>query len=209
MRATEALRRLREAGHAPSPLVMRDEAGAWWRVDVETGRWFHYRPEETRWVGADARPTSLLLGAVPVALDDAAPSKDLPPVVDGDARDSIEGLVRDAGEAFRAGRLDSRATEELIAEFVLLDRSGRVWTTGFESGAWYAFFGGGWERQDVRPDLAALMDPRECQEAGASGLTETAAAVLLSFLEHGIGTVPEPVVEDWNPPPVGPDLTES
>jgi ribosomal protein L32 len=207
----------------------RDEQGIYWFLTAPSGQW--YRLGSTDWEPANEVP-EMLEGpeGLPTELDlpakeqetTATPPSASPPK----ALNAAVAVIRAAYAQGQANNLETRA---LLAQRILIDRQGRVWTVGAQSGQWYVFEQGDWTRAVAPPEpgtLARLQAPPEycpscgqpvqgtgiCPHCGAAvppmleGVADEAYAPILDFLTRHSDSLPEAVTAPWVPPPAYPNV---
>jgi hypothetical protein len=211
------------AGSAAEPgAVFRDRQGAHWRAKTGGG-WLTWQGS---WVSSEP-PTTLLEGPADL-LDTSAARPAEPPLDDGGSGApgpaQLISLVDAMRARYESGSLTSDDVAFALGRVSLVDDEGAAWSLGFRSRTWYRFAGGRWSEAGVPPDPERLLSAGEllggncpscgaaadgrrfCGDCGAtlppSRLNAAFGAAMAAFLEHGYGTLPEPVTEPWSPPPV-------
>lgn len=213
-------------GSRSSRLVLRDQLGAYWAYHAQLRRWL--RSEGEGWLDAGQAPERLEGPAdLPV---DRPPAKDDEPVSPPgrseerlSAAQLLERINRRILESYQRGELTSLGAEEVMAEHLLVDQRGRLWTNGVHSGKWYAFSDGAWNLASpppADPELLELIQPGEnclhcgqplegqpvCPSCGELVLprldfTSPGALENLShYFREVAGNLPEAVATDWEPP---------
>jgi predicted nucleic acid-binding Zn ribbon protein len=213
-------------GNRASRLVLRDQLGAYWAYHAQQRRWL--RSEGEGWLEAGQAPERLEGPAdLPVDLPPARDDEPVSPPSRSEERLSAAQLLERINhrilESYLSGELTSLDAEEVMAEHLLVDQQGRLWTSGAHSGRWYAFSDGAWKLAGPPPsdpELVELVQPGEnclhcgqrledqavcpsCGEFAAPrlGLQGGQALENLSvYFRAAAGSLPEGISDPWEPP---------
>jgi len=109
-----------------------------------------------------------------------------------DLADAIPSLVRRIAELYHDGSLTSDAAESLLNRLYTVDTGGTVWTVGVRSSAWFSFRGGRWERTEMAPDAALLVDVAQLTDDRMTAVREALAAFISAD-----DLLPEQVTDSW------------
>ncbi|MBW2242871.1 MAG: zinc ribbon domain-containing protein [Deltaproteobacteria bacterium] len=146
----------------------------------------------------------------------------------GGAAMALTELLARIRRAFEEGLISSDEACEIAATQYLIDETGGIWTVGLQSGGWFRFEETSWHPATAPPAPESLLrlrpEAEHCAQCGADlesrhlcrscghwmppeleGTSEVADRALLGFLMVGLGTLPEPLVEPWDPPGGLPD----
>jgi hypothetical protein len=213
-------------GSRASRLVLRDQLGAYWAYHTQQRRWL--RSEGEGWLEAGQAPERLEGPAdLPVDLPPARDDEPVSPPSQSEERLSAAQLLERINhrilESYLSGELTSLDAEEVMAEHLLVDQRGRLWTSGAHSGKWYAFSGGAWNLASPPPsdpELVELIQPGEkclycgqplagqpvCPSCGELVLPRLDFALpealenLSRYFREVAGSLPEAIAKAWEPP---------
>ncbi len=166
----------------------RDASGTWWTVAGgrweawSDGAWHADQPPERVEGPADELPAA--------AESRAHPSNSV--TAEQAVADAIPSLVRRIADSYHDGRLTSDAAETLLNRLYAIETGGSVWTVGVHSFAWFSFRGGRWERTEMAPDAALLVDVAQLTDDGMTAVREALAAFISAD-----DLLPEQVTDPW------------
>jgi len=214
-------------GHTLGMLVFRDLQGGYWALAGGQTGWF--TNSEAGWKGA-ARPKGHLEGLALLDLEDNEHIEGVVQMQDEQViqpRPSAEGMLeinRIIYHAYKEGRILLQDAGEMLVERVLFDRKGRPWLPGVRTGIFYYLEDLAWvpagqqptEGELVRFDSGSIACPKcskesqgdfkYCPYCGAEMPRnlefESPEAVVRAFLFilKGIGSAPEALSAEWDPP---------
>ncbi len=147
----------------------------------------------------------------------------------GDPPTVLSALMTSLHKAYQEGVLSSEDVEDLAAEQFVVDVEGKAWTVGLQSLQWYRFEDGDWRQASGALDAQALLPlmrwPEQCencdeplndqvicdscghmQSPSVELEREQAQVEFQTFLQIGMGSIPEAIAEDWEFPQSYPDL---
>jgi hypothetical protein len=147
------------------------------------------------------------------------------------ATDFIVAMVQETRQAYDRGEISSSSAETSLEGFYLLDRNGRFWIPGYQTGSWYYFESGRWNRALTPPPADSLLnleptsaqtctncgaalggEDKFCRQCGTAvtftknEFPDNISQAVVDFIQTGIDVLPEPVTEDWSPPNGFPEL---
>ena len=211
-----------DLAQAALAFCFRDSTGAYWFLDPYAGQWFHLTHGD--WQPINEVP-DVLEGPdnLPATFDIVGGPEDPPPPPVMTPVDALATAVEAIGRAYGRGQINNQDAEALLVRHMLVDRRGRVWTVGVQSGRWYVFEPDRWTAASAPPEprtLARLRPPADpcpscsqpVNEAGPyphcramvppelEGVDEEAYALIQGFLTRFAGMLPERVTQAWVPP---------
>jgi len=193
-------------------IKLRDAQGVYWLVGPASGQWYRFAGHTWQPGGA---PTGCLVGPTLVrdVLDfqrdddgspDAEPEVATTPSAGEAPADRLEAFIQHVEtvvEQFDSGKTSSRAADRVLANALLPDKQGRLWTIAARSKQWHVLEETAW-----RPTPSIPVDWLPSVDE-LPGLAETVVRnQTVSFLVHDVPSTPEPIVKPLSPPPGMPEL---
>jgi hypothetical protein len=184
----------------------RDDYGYYWTVEPQSLAWYVYN--QGRWTLANP-PQGTLEGLAhqaltPIPLRKSTMNENDQAPTSGDTIGDFAAGIRTIREAYQLGQITSVAAEGLASLTYMVDKSARLWTVGLQSGAWYYFDGGRWNRSGQPLDASQLSDQSYNSEKQLVGneqqAFEQAKAKIVDLAKSGV-VIPEQVSAPFNPPP--------
>jgi hypothetical protein len=205
----------------------RDANNKYWIVEIAHQQW--YRFEDEAWQAAEPlngwlEGSQFITDYVELPDTDESELEDLfPEDTEFEATFVLENILNSAFEAYKSGGLSSLDAEAYLSRYYLTDKRGHSWTMGVQSGSWYYFDELDWVKGVGKPDEDDLIrfqpSVKECEKCGEplkgeyicskcghitglslEGDSNEADVNVVWFLIYGIGSLPEQVTDEWDPP---------
>lgn len=182
----------------------RDLMKVYWTVGPQSETWYRFGRGE--WRAAKAPLTALEAPAILRSWDLNAALREPEEAVQtlaghNDDTNTADWLTKRnlaIGAAYQAAQLTSDMAIERLSRLCLLDKTGRFWTVGAQSGAWFVFEGRQWVKASAAPAPESLMNT--LAEGRRNAPSEKIIGRIEDFLECGADVLPEPLTDEWNPP---------
>jgi len=216
-----------ELASALDKFLFRDSQKKYWFMDIANKQWFRFEGET--WQAAEPA-NGWLEGSQSVIEYAEIPETKVEELEDLFPEDTkfeatfvLDKIINSAFEAYKRGDLSTMDVETFIHRYYLADKGGRFWTMGVHSRSWYYFNDYEWVKEDGKPDEDNLIrfEPttKDCEKCGEplkgeficskcghiAGLSlvngsNEADVNVVWFLIYGIGSLPEQVTGEWEPP---------
>jgi hypothetical protein len=191
-------------------LKVRDAQGVYWSVDPYLPRWYVH--SGSGWVAAsepdwpvEALTQAMMYLSEPTDVAPAVEAQLAPTEPDrssGATTRTMERIVAGTYNDYRNGRLTLLMTQELLRQYVVVDKSASLWAVGCHSGQWYRFADAQWASAPSPPADGDLPAPEEMD-----GLRDPLALAFLRLIASDASFPCEAVSDEWHPPGGVPPLS--